>query len=63
MFYIRHLIILYGQNINKPVLEVSIFQPPRLENCISKLCPTPLGSPPAPAPTPPKYADKHIKRA
>ena len=30
----------------KSVSEFSIFEVPRLENCISRLCPTPLGRPP-----------------
>ena len=46
MLYIGHLIILDGKNIKKSVLEISIFELPRLENCISRLCPSPLGTPP-----------------
>ena len=30
MLYIGYLIILNGQNIKKIVLEISIFEPPRL---------------------------------
>ena len=48
MLYIGYLIILDGKNIKKSVLEISIFELPRLENCISKLCPGPLGTPPPP---------------
>ena len=53
MLYIGYFIILDGQNIKKKtVLEISIFELPRLENCMSRLCPRPLGSPPSPPPTP-----------
>ena len=46
MLYIGYLIILDGQNIKKKsVSEISIFELPELENCISRLCPTPLGPP------------------
>ena len=50
MLYIGYLIILDGQSIKKLVSEISIFELPiqRLENCISRLCPRPLGSPPTP---------------
>ena len=37
----------------------TIFELPRLENCISRSCPSPLGSPP---PTTPKHSEKHIRR-
>ena len=47
MLYIGYLIILDGKNIK---LEISIFELPRLANCISRLCPRPLGSPPPPPP-------------
>ena len=47
MLYIGYLIILDGQNIKKKsVSEISIFDLLRLENCISKLCPSPLAPPP-----------------
>ena len=46
MLYIGYLIILDGKNIKKPVLEISIFELPRLENYISRLCPGPFGTPP-----------------
>ena len=45
MLYIAYLIILDGQSIRKIVSEISIFELLRRENCISKLCPIPLGSP------------------
>ena len=48
MLCIGYLIILDGQIIKKPVLEFSIFELPRRKNCISRLCPRPLGSPPPP---------------
>ena len=48
MLYIGYLIILGGMNKKKTVLEISIIELPRLENCISKLCPNPFGSPPLP---------------
>ena len=42
-----YLIILDGKNIKKKsVLEISMFELPRLENCINRLCPGPLGDPP-----------------
>ena len=50
MLYIGYLIILDGQSIKKSVLEISIFELPRPENCISRLCPGPLGTPPPPHP-------------
>ena len=60
MLYIGYLIILDGQNIKKKsVLEITIFELPRLENYISRLCPSPLGRPP---PTTPKSGEKHMKR-
>ena len=46
MLYIGYLIILDGMSIKKTVLEISIIELPRLENCISGLCPSPFGSPP-----------------
>ena len=45
MLYIRYLIIVDGQSIKKiSFKKISIFELP--ENCISKLCPRPLGTPP-----------------
>ena len=38
MLYIGYLIILDGQSIKKSVSEISIFQLPRPESCISRLC-------------------------
>ena len=55
MLYIGYLIIVDGKNIKKSVLKISIFELPRLENCISRLCPGPLGSPPPP---PPKHPNR-----
>ena len=51
MLYIGYLIILDGKNIKKKsVLEISIFQLPRIENCIHKqVVPWPPWEPP---PTP-----------
>ena len=49
MLYIGYLIILNGQNIKKQsASEISIFELPRVENCIIRLCPSPL----APVQTP-----------
>ena len=45
MLYIGYLITLDGKNIT---LEISIFELPRLVNCISRLRPGPLGRPPHP---------------
>ena len=60
MLYIGYLIILDGKSKKKTVLEISIFELPRLENCISRLCPGPLGTPPPP--THPNRVKKHTKR-
>ena len=47
MVYIGYLIILDGKNIKKSVLEISIFELPRMENYIGRLCAlAPLGPPP-----------------
>ena len=48
MLYIGYLIILEGQSIKKSSLEISIFELLRRGNCMSRLCPRPLGSPPLP---------------
>ena len=48
MLYIGYSIILDGKKRKKSVLEISIFELPRLENCTSRLCPGPLGTPPPP---------------
>ena len=45
MLYIGFLIILDGQNITKISFGNFQFEVPRLEKCISRLCPSPLGSP------------------
>ena len=47
MLYKEYVVILDGEN-KKTVSEVSIFEQPRLENCISRLCPRSPGSPPPP---------------
>ena len=46
MLHIGYLIILDGQNTKKISFENSMFQLPRLENSISRLCPSPIGTPP-----------------
>ena len=38
MLYTGYLIILNGHSIKKSVSEISIFELPRIENCISRLC-------------------------
>ena len=51
MLYIGYLIILNSQNIKKKsVSEISIFELLRVENCMSRLSPSPLG-----CPSPPKH--------
>ena len=52
MLHTGYLIILDGQSIKKSVSEISIFELLRRENCISRLRPRPLGSPPPPPPHP-----------
>ena len=42
MLYVGYLIIMNGQNNKKSVLKISFFELPRVENCISRLCPSPL---------------------
>ena len=43
VLYIGYLIIVNGQNIKKKsVLKFCILVLPRVENCISRLCPSPL---------------------
>ena len=42
MVYVGYLIIAHGQNIKKSVLKISIVELLRVENCISRLCPSPL---------------------
>ena len=62
MLYIGYLIILDGQSIKKSVSESSIFEVPRPENCINRLCALdPLAIPPLPTHTP-KSGEKHTKR-
>ena len=62
MLYIGYLIILDGKSIKKSLSEIllpsarhleegrgtTILELPRGENCISRLCPIPLGSHPTP---------------
>ena len=59
MLYIGYLIILDVQIIKKSVSEVSL---QRLENCMNRLYPSPLGTPPCEK-KPPNRVKKHIKRA
>ena len=47
MLYIGYFIILDGQNIKKTSFGNFRFQLPRLETCISRLCPSPVGTPPS----------------
>ena len=55
MLYIGYLIGMDGSNVKKTVSEISIFELHRLENCNSRLCPNPLGTPP--------HTKKHPNRA
>ena len=48
MLYIEYLIILDCQSIKKISFRNFQLELPRPENCISRLCPRPLGSPPPP---------------
>ena len=48
MLYIGYLIIFNCHSIKKTASEISSFELPRLENRISRLCASPLGSPPPP---------------
>ena len=49
MLYIGYLIILDCPSIKKrSVSENAIFELSRLENCMSRLCPSPFGRPPSP---------------
>ena len=52
MLYIGYLIILDGQSIKKNQFrKISVFELPRPENCISRLCtPAPLRAPPPQTP-------------
>ena len=60
MLYIGYLIILGGQSMKKSVSEISIFELPRPENCMSRWCALdPLVPPP---PHTPKYGEKHMQR-
>ena len=42
MLYLGYLIIMNGQGTNKKGLKISIFDLPRVENCIGRLRPSPL---------------------
>ena len=47
MLYIGYSMIFVCPNmLKKSVSEISIFELPRLENCMSTLCPASLGPPP-----------------
>ena len=48
MVNIGYFIILDGENIKKIRFINFHFELPRVENCISRLCPSPLGCPPPP---------------
>ena len=48
MLCVGYLVIGNGQNIKKIGSEISILELQRPENCMSRLCPTPLGNPPPP---------------
>ena len=51
MLYMGYLIILDGQSIKKiSFRNFHFFELPRLENCKSRLCPSPLGTPAPPTP-------------
>ena len=39
-------------------IQISMFELPRLENCISRLCPSPLGSPPPPTAPHPQHPNR-----
>ena len=51
MLYIPWMVILGGDNIKKQVSKTSIFELPKVKNCIRRLCTNPLGGPPPPPPT------------
>ena len=61
MLYIPWIAILGDHNIKKISFETSIFELPRVQNCISRLCTNLLGAPPPPPPTDliPKKGEKH----
>ena len=47
MLDLRYLIIVNGQKFKKKLVsEISIFELQRVENYTSRLCPSPLGTPP-----------------
>ena len=48
MLYIPWIVILSDQYIIKTSFENSIFELPKVKNCIGRLCTNPLGGPPTP---------------
>ena len=54
MLYIGYLIILDGQSIKKSVSEISIFELPRLENCMVRVSASPPRRESTPSNTHPK---------
>ena len=42
MLCLEHLVTMKCQNIKNSGLKISIFELPRVENCMSRLCPSPL---------------------
>ena len=64
MLYIGYFIILDGQSIKKnSVSKITIFELPRLENCMSRLCPRPLPPPPPRHPNGVKNTQRGSKHA
>ena len=59
MLYIGYLITLDVSK--KSVSEISIFELPRLKNCINRLCPNPLGTPPPQHPNRGKTPERGAK--
>ena len=47
----------------KKVSKTSIFELPRVTNCISRFCTNPLGDPPPPLDLIPKSDEKHVNTA
>ena len=48
--YIPWMVILGDYGIKKTSFETSIFELPRVKNCMCRLCTNPLGGPPPPGP-------------
>ena len=61
MLYIGYLIHLDGKNRKKSVLEISIFEPPRLEDYTSRLLLRLLPPPPPPHPNAVKITKRRAK--